>query len=173
MLFRSPNQRAVLSSSQTVLFPITAQSINEMLQFQPGQALTPLSMGELLEKSTKLSHEELSHICKTFMFPEHQPKGPPPYGYTFFTNEGRLILNMISCIMGFNTSEYVDQLTLVLLSIFTPGQPPAIKYDFASYIANKIHDQLMRFGNERVFKYSSFIYHLIIYYQSESFPFHI
>ena len=47
-----PNQRAVLSPSQTVLFPITAQSINEMLQFQPGQALTPLSMGELLEKST-------------------------------------------------------------------------------------------------------------------------
>ena len=31
----------------------------------------------------------------------------------------------------------------------------------------------MRFGDDRVFKYSSFIYHLTIYYQSESFPFHI
>ena len=40
-----PNQRAVLSPSQNVLFPITAQSINEMLQFQPGEALTPLPMG--------------------------------------------------------------------------------------------------------------------------------
>ena len=103
-----PNQRAVLSPSQNVLFPITAQSINEMLQFQPGQALTPLSMVELLEKSTKLSHEELNRLCQTFMLPEHQPKNPPPYGYTFFTDEGRLILNMISSIMGFNTSEYVD-----------------------------------------------------------------
>ena len=74
------------------------------------------------------------------MLPEHQPKGPPPYSYTFFTDVVRLILNMISSIMGFNTSEYVDQLTLVLLSIFTPGQPPAIKYYFASYIADKIHD---------------------------------
>ena len=70
--------------------------------------------------------------------------------------------------MGFNTSEYVDQLTLVLLSIFTPGQPPPVKYDFASYIADKIHDQFMRFENERVFKYSSVIYHLMIYFQSEN-----
>ena len=66
-----PNQRAVFSLSQTILFPITAQSINEMLQFQPGQALTPLSMGELLEKSADLSHEELNHLCQTFMLPEH------------------------------------------------------------------------------------------------------
>ena len=72
--------------------------------------------------------------------------------------------------MGFNTSEYVDQLTLVLLSIFTLGQPPAVKYDFASYIADKIHDQFMRLENERVFKYSSVIYYLMLNYQSE-FPF--
>ena len=50
-----PNQRAVMSPSQTVLFSINSLSINEMLQFQPGQALTPLSMGALLEKSTNLS----------------------------------------------------------------------------------------------------------------------
>ena len=36
-----PNQRAILSPSQSVLFLMTAQSINQMLQFQPGQALTP------------------------------------------------------------------------------------------------------------------------------------
>ena len=66
-----PSQRAVLSLSQNILFPITTQSINEMLQFQPGQALTPLSMGELLENSANLSHEELNRIFQTFMLPEH------------------------------------------------------------------------------------------------------
>ena len=75
--------------------------------------------------------------------------------------------------MGFNTSEFVDHLILVLLSIFTPGQPPAVRYDFASYIADKIHDQFMRLENEKVFKYSSVIYHLMLYYQSENFPFYI
>ena len=119
-------------------------------------------MGDLLEKSANLSKEELNRLCQTFMLPECQPKGPPPYGYTFFTDVGRLILNMISSIIGFNNSEYVYKLTLVLLSIFTPRQPPVVKYDFASYIADKIHDQFMRLENERVFKYSSIIYHLML-----------
>ena len=71
---------------------------------------------------------------------------------------------MISLVMGFNTSEFVDELTLLLLSIFTPGQSPVIKYDYASYIADKIHDQFMRLENERFFKYTTFIYHLMLFY---------
>ena len=31
----------------------------------------------------------------------------------------------------------------------------------------------MRLEDERVFKYSTVIYHLMLYYQSESFPFHV
>ena len=50
-----PNQRAVLSPNQNILFPITAQSINKMLHFEPGQDLTPLLMEEILEKATQLS----------------------------------------------------------------------------------------------------------------------
>ena len=75
--------------------------------------------------------------------------------------------------MGFKTSEYVDELTLVLMTIFNPWQPPAVKYDYASYIAEKIHDQFMRLENEKVFKYSTFIYHLILYHQLYKFPFYI
>ena len=66
-----PNCRAVMSPSQTILFPIIAESINEMLQFFPGQALTPLSIGDLLEKSTQLSQSELNRICQTFMLQKH------------------------------------------------------------------------------------------------------
>jgi len=153
-----------VSPSQTVLFPITAESINEMLQFHSSQALTPISMGYLLEKSTQLSRLELNCICQTFMQEKHQPKGPPPYLQTFFTDVGRIIVDMISLVMGFNTSEYVDEVTLMLLSIFTPGQPPVVMYDYASYIANKIHDQFLRLDNEGVFKYTTFIYHLMLSY---------
>lgn len=78
---------------------------------------------------------------------------------------------MIFLIMGFKTSEFIDDVTLVLLSIFTPGHPLAVKYDYASYIANKIHDQFLRLDNEGVFKYTTFIYHLMLYYQSEKFHF--
>ena len=160
-----PTQRAVISPDQSVLFHITPQAINAMLHFEPDQELAPLSMEELIEKTRQLTPEKLKSMCQNFMLPEHQPKGSPPYGFYYFNTLGRLIINMISFVLGFNTSEYVDEITLVLLSIFTPGKPPEIKYDFASFIANKIHDQFMRLDDEKVFKYSSVIYHLIIYYQ--------
>jgi len=76
-------------------------------------------------------------------------------------------------IMGFNTNEYVDDITLFLLSIFTPGQPPTVKYDYATFIANKIHDQFMSLDREGVFKYTSFIYHFLLYHHPDNFPFPI
>ena len=36
-----PNLRAVLAPNQSIIFSITAQSINTMLHFEPGQDLTP------------------------------------------------------------------------------------------------------------------------------------
>ena len=110
-----------MSLNQTVLFIVTADSINKMLQFQPGQNLTPISLRELLEKASKMSQSELSHLFQTFMDKKHQPKDPPPYMSSFFIEIGKNIVNVIATVMGFNTSEYVDELTLVLMSIFTPG----------------------------------------------------
>lgn len=95
-----PNIRAIIYPSQIVLFPITAQSINEMLQLHSNQALTPISMGYLLEESTQLYQLELKYICQTFMSPKHQLDGPPSYMQTFFTDMGQLVINMISLIMG-------------------------------------------------------------------------
>lgn len=78
---------------------------------------------------------------------------------------------MIACIFGFTTSEFVDELTLAYMSIFIPSQPPAFKFDYATFLANKMLDQFMRLENETVFKYSSILYHLFLYYQSDKFPF--
>jgi len=77
---------------------------------------------------------------------------------------------MISYILGFRTSEVVDEIVFALMSMFSPGQPPAVKYDYATYIANKIHEQFMNLDRQRVFKYTAYIYHLLLYYQSDSFP---
>ena len=104
---------------------------------------------------------------------KYQPKDPPLYVSSFFIEIGKNIVNMIVGVMGFNTSEYVDELTLVLMSIFTHGQPPTVKYNYVSFIAEKIHDQFMRLENEKVFKYSTVIYHLFLYYQSNKFPFSV
>jgi len=55
-----PSQRAVMDPSGNVLFYITPQSINEMLQFNPTQPLVPLSMKQLLDQASKLSSAEIS-----------------------------------------------------------------------------------------------------------------
>jgi len=77
---------------------------------------------------------------------------------------------MISYIVGFKTSEIVDETIFALISMFSLGQPTAVKHDYATYIANKIHEQFMNLDRQRVFKYTAYIYHLLLYYQSDSFP---
>lgn len=56
------------------------------------------------------------------------------------------------------------------MSIYSLGQTPAIMFHYAKFIAIKMHDQFMRLENERVFKYSSVLYHLFLYYQDDRFP---
>ena len=80
---------------------------------------------------------------------------------------------MISYVISFRTCEYVDETILALMSIFIPGHPPAIKYDFATFISNKIHEKFMRLNREGVFKYTTYINHLFLYYQTDSFQFPI
>ena len=78
---------------------------------------------------------------------------------------------MISCVLGYSTSGYIDEIILALMSIYTLGQPPIVIYDYAQFIADRMHEKLLRMNNERVFKYSIELYHMFLYYQSEKFPF--
>ncbi len=100
-------------------------------------------------------------------------KTPPPYMLVIFFDLGKDMTTMISCILGFTTNEYIDEIIFAYMSIFIPGQPPAVKFDYAKFIADKMHDQFMRLENERVFKYSSVLYHLFLYYQTDKFPFSV
>jgi len=159
-----PNQRAIKSPSGSILFHITPDSINQMLNFKQTQLLVPLSMKFLLDEGPKLSSSEIAQIAKVFMRADHQPTGPPPFLYMDFNEVGKLLVDMISCVLAFKTSEHIDETILVMLSAYSPGQPPAVKYNYAKFISNKIHDQLMKLDREGVFKYSSYIYHLFMYY---------
>ena len=75
--------------------------------------------------------------------------------WTIFSELGRDIIAMISSVLGQNTSEFVDEIVIAFMSIYTPRQPPAIMFGYAKFIADKMHDQFMIMDNERVFKYSS------------------
>jgi len=80
---------------------------------------------------------------------------------------------MLSCILGYTTDEHVDEPILGFLSIFCLGKPPIIVFNFAQFLVDIIHDQLIRFPDERVFKYSSVLFHMFLYFQSEKFTVNI
>lgn len=44
---------------------------------------------------------------------------------------------MLSCNLGYTSDEHVDEVIMVFLSIFTPGKPPTIMFDYAQFIADK------------------------------------
>lgn len=150
-----------MSPNQVILFTITTKSINGMLQLQPGQKLTPLSIGDMLDLFPMLCPARLDQIIQAFILEEkYTPKYPPPYVAALFSPWGRSIVDMISRVLGYTTIEYIDEIILPFMSIYTPGHPPIIIYDYSHFIANRMHEQFFRMSNNRVFTYSSVFYHL-------------
>jgi len=140
-----------------------------MFHFKPSQSLTPLSMKYLLDQGSKLSTAEIGRIAKLFMSLDCQPRDSPPFHHVWFNEAGIFVIDMISHVLGFKRSEYVDETILALMSIFIPGHPPSIKFEFATFISNKIHEQFMSLNREGDFKYTSYTYHLFLHYQTDSF----
>ena len=86
----------------------------------------------LLDLYPKINPARLAKIIQTLIVEEkYTPKDPPPYVAALFSPWGRSIMDMISSVLGYTTSEYIDEIILAFISIYTPGQPPAVIYDYA------------------------------------------
>ena len=166
-----PCQRAVLSPTGSILFQITPESINNMLHLHTTKPLAPLFMENLIRKGTRLSNDQIIKINQLFVQPGSETIRTPPIGYVYLNDLGKLLVDMISYVLGFRGIEDVDESIMAMLSIFSPGRAPAIYYDYATHIADKIHEQLINLPRERLFRYSSYIYHLFLFYQPDSFSF--
>lgn len=77
---------------------------------------------------------------------------------------------MISSVLGCTTSEFLYEIIISIMSIYSPSQPPIIIFDYAMFIVDRMHDPFMRFENEKSLRYSSVLYHLFLYYQADRFP---
>ena len=169
-----PSQRAIVFPNQQILFTITTGSINEMLQIQPNPDEAPFSIENLIDLYLKLDLPKISQNFQTFLLEKTQvPTDNPPYSATIFYERTRQIVTMLSCILGYTTDEHVDEPILGFLSIFFPGNPPATVFNFAQLLVDKIHDQLIKLLDKRVFKYSLVLFHRFLYFQSKRFTVNI
>ena len=98
------------------------------------------------------------------------PKLNPPYSTAKFPKRSRHVISMLSFILGYFTDEHTDESILGFLSTFSPRQPPLVIFDYTGFITDSIHYQLTNLQLEGVFRYASYLFHLFLFFQSESFP---
>jgi len=137
------NQSAVMTPDHSVFFTITTESINEMLQLQPSQSITPLSVGDLFNRFPKLTLIKVARLYQTFIREEkYIPKDtpPPPHMWTIFFDLGQDIIEMISSVLGQTISEFVDEIIVAFMSIYSLGQPLAVMFEYAKFITDKMHE---------------------------------
>ena len=118
---------------------------------------------ELIKQGAKLTDAQISKINQLFIDSPNQTMRTPPISHVYLNELGKDLADMISPILGSQSIEFIEETVLVIMAMFSPGKPP-ICYDYATYISDKIHEQLMDLERERVFRYTSYIYHLILYY---------
>ena len=77
---------------------------------------------------------------------------------------------MLSFILGYFTDGFTDESILGFLPTLSPGQPPALIFYYATFIEDSIHHQLTKLPTEGVFRYSSYLFHLFLFFQVDNFP---
>ena len=166
-----PDQRCIVNKDRDVIFYINAESINSMLQLNPDPNAASLSIEDLTQLYLDLAFASKFKIFQNFCPKQVDiPKLNPPFDTFDFPNETRQIVSMLSFILGYNSDEFTDVVILGFLSTLSPGQSPSIVYNFSKFIVENMHYQLSRLSEEGVFRYTSYLLHLILYYQEDKFP---
>jgi hypothetical protein len=166
-----PGQRAIASSSGEILFTVTSEAIDQMLQIPRNDSAIPFSIEALNDLYQKLTFPQRAQIFEIFLPEDAQfPKKNPPYSSSIFTVKANQIIPMLSYLLGYYSDEWVDEPILGFLSIFSTEERVSIKFNFSQFLADNIHDQLFRFPTEGMFRYSSVLVYMFLFYQSDRFP---
>ena len=67
--------------------------------------------------------------------------------------------------------QWVDEPILCFPSIFSTHNKLSIIFNFSQFLANNIHEQFLKFQTEEVFKYTSILVYMFLYYRVNMFKF--
>ena len=113
----------MVNKDSEVLFYITAEAINDMLQLSHDPRVVSLSIEDLTQMYLDLDFPRKFEILQNFM-PNHVnlPKVNPPYDTFDFPEGSRQIISMLSFILGYVNDEFTDASILRFLSTLSPRQ---------------------------------------------------
>ena len=74
-------------------------------------------------------------------------------------------------MLGYFSDEWVDEPILGFLSIFSAEEKFATQFDYNGFLAENLHEQLANFPTEGMFRYSSILAYMFMFYQADKFSF--
>jgi hypothetical protein len=167
-----PEQKAVVSSLGDVLFFITPEDIDQMMQITCPESVTPLTLEILTELYHKMTFPQRALIFELFSPPSSPiPTTNPPYPSSIFSIKGNQIISAVCALLGYFSDQWVDEPIMGFLSIFSNDEQPTTQFDYSTFLANNIHEKFMNFTTEGMFRYSSILAYMFLYFQADRFTF--
>jgi hypothetical protein len=167
-----PEQKAIISSSGDVLFFITPEDIDQMMQVTHAESASPFSLEILTELYQRMTFPQRAHIFELFLPTSAPlPSTNPPYPSSMFSTQGNQIISSLCALLGYYSDQWVDEPILGFLSIFSNDEQPTTQFDYSTFLANNIHEQFVNFTTEGMFRYSSILAYMFVYFQADRFNF--
>lgn len=130
------------------------------------------NQGELQELTKIFLAEKYQGMyddLKTIFLSQHAtkgsqlPTGPPHYPVTFLASSSKIAVSMMSQVLGKKAYALLDEVLLgFLASIYPPVEGPFLKFNYAQFLFDSMHQQFVDFSSLRTFRYQSYLVHLII-----------
>lgn len=125
-----------------------------------------------MELYNKLTFPQGAQIFESFLPKNVElPRTSPPYPASIFPEMSKKVISMVTRLLGYYTDQWVDEIVLGFLSTFAVCKQPSLLFNYSQFLANEIHEQLVNYKVEGVFKYQSFLVYLMLYYQEDKFKF--
>jgi hypothetical protein len=99
------------------------------------------------------------------------PSTNPPYPSSMFSTKANQVISSLCALLGYYSDQWVDEPILGFLSIFSNDEKPTTQFDYNTFLAENIHEQFVNFGTEGMFRYSSILAYMFVYFQVDKFSF--
>lgn len=76
------------------------------------------------------------------------------------------IISIISCLLGYQSNQWVDEAFIGFFSIFSIGEKTSIIFNYSEFLADAIHEEFLKFSIEGNFKYDLVLVFLFLYHQT-------
>jgi hypothetical protein len=165
-----PDQKAIVSSSGDILFFITPKDIDQMMQVTRAESASPFILEILTELYLKITFPQRAQIFELFLPTSAPlPSTNPPYPSSMLSTKGNQIISSLCALLGYYSDQWVDERILGFLSIFSNDEQPTTQFDYSTFLANNIHEQFVNFTTECMFRYSSILAYMFVYFQVDKF----